>query len=62
VQHEPKNWNHSYLIELFHKLQVVRRMKKGCLFFTVLNNRLLMNVCIPCSGIHSWAGQRLNRE
>ena len=62
MQHEPKNWNHSYLIELFHKLQVVRRMKKGCLLITELNNLLLMIVCIPCSGIHSRAGQRLNGE
>ena len=62
MQHEPKNWNHSYLIELFHKLQVVRRMKKGCLLFTELNKRLLMNVCIPSSGIHSRIGQRLNGE
>jgi len=62
VQHEPKNWNHSYLIELFHMLQVVRRMKKGCLFFTELNNRLLMIVCIPHYGIHSQVGQRLTGE
>lgn len=28
-----------------------------CLFFTELNNRLFMIVCIPYSGIHSWIGQ-----
>lgn len=33
-----------------------------CLFFTELNNRLLMDVCIPCSSIHSRIGQRLNGE
>ena len=32
-------------------------LEDRCLFFTELNNRLLMNVCIPCSGIHSWIGQ-----
>ena len=30
--------------------------------FTELNKRLFMIVCISCSGIHSWAGQRLNGE
>jgi hypothetical protein len=43
-------------------LQVVRRMKKGCLFFTELNNRLLMIVCIPHYGIHSQIGQQLTGE
>lgn len=37
-------------------------MKVRYLFFTELNNRLLMNVCIPCSGIHSRIGQRLTGE
>ena len=62
MQHEPKNWNHSYLIELFHKLQVVRRMKKGCFFFTGLVSIMLMIVCIPYSGIHSRVGQQLTGE
>ena len=62
MQHEPKNWNHSYLIELFHKLQVVRRMKKGCLLITGHVSIMLMIVCVPCSGIHSRVGQRLNGE
>ena len=55
MQHEPKNWNHSYLIELFHKLQVVRR--KGCLFITGRVSIMLMIVCIPHYGIHSRDGQ-----
>ena len=33
-----------------------------CLFFTELNSRLLMIVCIPCSGIHSRDGRRLTGE
>lgn len=33
-----------------------------CLFFTELNKRLLMIVCIPYSGIHSRVGQRLTGE
>ena len=37
-------------------------MNHRVLFFTGLNNRLLMIVCIPCSGIHLRAGQRLTGE
>ena len=43
-------------------LQVVRRMKKGCLFFTGRVSIVLMIVCIPYSGIHSRGGQRLTGE
>ena len=43
-------------------LSLALRMIAWCLFFTELNNRLLMNVCIPCSVIHSRVGQRLNGE
>ena len=42
MQHEPKNWNHSYLIELFHMLQVVRRMKKGWLYIAGRVDLVLM--------------------
>ena len=38
------------------------RSEGRCLLITELNNLLLMIVCIPCSGIHSRAGQRLNGE
>lgn len=37
-------------------------MKGRCLFFTELNNLLLMIVCISYFGIHSWVGQRLTGE
>ena len=37
-------------------------MHDWCLFFTEINNLLLMNVCTPCFGIHSRAGQRLTGE
>ena len=41
---------------------IVRDRFVGCLFFTELNNCLLMIVCIPYSGIHSRVGQRLTGE
>jgi hypothetical protein len=34
----------------------------GCLFITGRVSIMLMIVCIPCSGIHSRAGQRLTGE
>ena len=37
-------------------------MKKGCLLITGRVSIMLMIVCILCSGIHSWIGQRLNSE
>ena len=37
-------------------------MKGRCLFFTGLVSIMLMIVCIPCFGIHSRIGQRLNGE
>lgn len=37
-------------------------MKGRCLFFTEINNLLLMNVCTPCFDIHSRDSQRLNGE
>jgi prepilin-type N-terminal cleavage/methylation domain-containing protein len=52
-------YGHKYKLT---KKDPTRMISGWCLFFTELNNRMLMNVCIPYSDSHSRIGRRLNGE